>query len=356
MITITARFNVSENGGTINSINSNILGNNVSANINDILGKRSVAIGNPFILGKSVLDSGAYYTNSLPYFLGSQLSNYKGDFKNSYTITLNGSGITQFVIAFDTENRAFPNSILVDGETFYDDDPIWEINCKTADTHTIEISNWNTPYSPLIITSLYADININVDKDNLMSFNSDIIDRADINFPTYGIISNSASISFSDLDESTLDLITQQILKSNIQVKVYLNNSEAEKPEETEPICVMETRGLSYNIDNRQVQVSLKDNIEEWQEINIEGINYDPLDGNSQTAQWFYEYLYSKTPKEYDMLSFEELDEKIQDKLKNTMIMYPLLESDTLWNSWQKFCELCFLHIYVNYDGRVVVK
>lgn len=353
MINITARINVSENGGTINSATINAEKINVSADIDKILGKKNVVIGNPFILGESRLDSGAYYTDSLPYFISRDLSNNNGIFPQSYTITIIGKDITQFVIAFDTANGAFPNSIIVDGETVYDDDHMWEVNVETADTHTIVISNWNKPNSPLIITGIYADINIDIDRHNLLSFNSDIIDRTTSQEPVYGIVSNSASLRFSDLKEETLDLITQQILHSSIKVEVWLNNTDSK---EQEQICLMQIRELSYDNDNRAVQVSLKDNLEEWQDINIDAINYDPLNGEPKTAQWFYEELHSKTPSIYNMLSFEELDDDTREVLSGTTIQYPLLESSSLWDSWQKLCELCLLHIYVDYEGKTVCK
>lgn len=357
MITITARINVSENvsenGGEINSLQSNISGNNVSANINQILGKRSVTIGNPFILGKSILDSGATYADNLPYFLGSQLSDKNGNFASKYIITISGKDITQFVIAFDTTNNAFPKNIVVDGEIFYDDDPIWEINVDTANNHTIEISNWNKPYSPLTITNLYADIGIEIDKNNLIAFNSEIIDRSNIKSPSYGIISNSASLTFADLNEQALDLISQQILHSNIKIDVWLNNTVSGSQEQ---VCLMEIRELSYDNYNRQVQISLKDGLEAWQDINIEALNYNPLLGEAKTAKWIYEYLLLKTPSSSKMLTFEELDEDTKNILESTNIQYPLLEADTLWNQWQKLCELCLLHIYVDNNGRTVCK
>lgn len=353
MITIAARINVSENDGRINTLSSNLSGNNVSADINSILGKRSVDIGNPFILGASKLDSGACYADSLPYFFGSQLSNKNGIFNSPYIITIKGENIRQFVIAFNIQNKEFPNSIIVDGETIYDDDPVWEINVNTADTHTIEINNWNTPNAPLIITSIYADISIEIDRNNLIAFNSDIFDRGNVQQPSYGIISNSAHLTFSDLNEEAFDLITQQILHSGIKVDVWLNNSDSNTKE---PVCLMETRELSYDNDNRIVQLSLKDNLEEWQDINVESVNYDPLNGEPKTVQWFYEYLYSKTPDIYNLLSFDKLDEKTKEVLSNTKIEYPLLDSGSLWDSWQKLCELCLLHIYVDYNGNTVVK
>lgn len=355
MITITARINVSESsGGTIKSADSNLSGNNVSADIKHILGKRSVNIGNPFILGLSKLDSGATYADNLPYFIGAQLSDSNGNFAQSYKITISGSDISTAIIVFDTENNRHPNTLIVDGEVVYDDDPQFELAFANAsDTHTIEIRNWNTANAPLIITSIYADVNIDINKNNLIAFNSDILDRANVQYPSFGIISNSASLTFADFNEQVLDLITQQILHSGIKVEVWLNNDISNTQEQ---VCLMETRELSYDNDNRQVQVSLKDNLEEWQDINIEPVNYNPLKPQSQTAEFFFNYLYSQTPNKYSMLSFDKLDEETQNILSNTTIEYPVLENGSLWDSWQKLCELCMLHIYVDYEGKTVVK
>jgi hypothetical protein len=61
-----------------------------------------------------------------------------------------------------------------------------------------------------------------------------------------------------------------------------------------------------------------------------------------------------RTPEKYQMLSFEQLDEKTQNILENTTIDYPLLENGTLWEQWQKLCEVCGLYIYKNNEGKTV--
>lgn len=329
-----------------------MLGNNVSANINNVLGKKSVSIGNPYMLGKSLLDSGAYYANNLPYFIGYQLSNGLGNFPSPYIITISGKDITQFVMAFDIENGAFPNSIIVDDETIYDDDSIWEINVNKADTHTIIISNWNKIDSPFIITSIYTDIVIDIGQNNLIAFNSNIMDRTNTQYPSYGIISNHANLTFSDLHYETIDLISQQILHSGITVDVFLNNTFSNM---TEQVYSMEIRELSYDNDNRQVQLSLKDNLEEWQDINVPSVNYMDIQ-EKLTAKWLYLNLRQETPSKYHMQLFEELDSETQNILENTVIQYPTLEEDTLWNDWQKLCALCMLHIYVDNNGKTICR
>lgn len=194
---------------------------------------------------------------------------------------------------------------------------------------------------------------IEIDRNNLVSFNINITDRANTQYPSYGIVSNSANLVFSDLDQSVLDLITKRILHSGIQVDVWLNNTDSGTKEQ---VCSMVIRELSYDNDNRQVRLSLKDTLEGLQDISVEAIDYDPSNPKQQDAVFFYEYLYSKTPSKYVMQSYNDLAPQTQIVLEETIIKYPLLESGTLWDSWQKLCELCLLHIYADNMGRTIVK
>lgn len=355
MITIKARINVSGNGGTINSLTSNAVGNNISSPISAVLGKRSVTVKNPFILGVSKLGSGAtYYADTLPYFMGKEFSNAYGVFPNPYTFTINGISITQFIITFDTVNGAFPKSITVDNKTYVDDDSQWEIIVDSKNTHTITIDNWNKPNSPLIITSIYADINIEIDKYNLISFDSDILDKSNIEQPSYGVISNTANLSFNDFTEQVLDLIVKKLLHSGVGITVYLDNDISNKQEQ---VCQMYIQSLSYDNDNRAVSLSLKDNLEVMQNINVSPIYYTPTVSTEQPLSFIYEELYNLTiANGFDMLSLDELDETTKSILEDTMLVYPLLESSNLWNEWDKLCQATLSNMYVDRNGVVVFR
>jgi hypothetical protein len=51
---------------------------------------------------------------------------------------------------------------------------------------------------------------------------------------------------------------------------------------------------------------------------------------------------------------FYQLDTQTQEILKNTKIIYPLLEASTLWQQWNKLCQVCGLYIYKNGKGNIV--
>ena len=357
MLQIKARINISgtTQGATITAV-SNLKGNNVSGVVNDVVNKVSVPLGNPFVLGRSVTGIKDVYYDKLPYYMGGQLADESGNFQEKYVITFTGKTVSNYIIAFDKENDRHPNTVTVDGVVLTDNTAQLELPLDSSKTtHTIEIDNWNTPDYPLIITGLYAVKDLEITQKNLESFSSNIMDRQNAEYPTYGLISNSANLSFYDFDESALDLIITKVLHSGVHVIVWLGDDETGVSEQ---ICEMEIRELSYDNNNRKVDITMKDNLEDMQNINVSAINYDPRYPQSQTGQWYYEYLYNITVglNKYNILSFENLDAQTQNVFRKTNIEYPLLESGNLWDSWDKLCQLCLLHMYIDNENRVVVK
>ena len=363
MITLTARIDlISGNNDTLSGVSSNLLGNNISSEIGAILGSKSQG-SNPFVFGASKFGDGSTFSDKVDYFIGSEPSNENGFFATPYIITLTAtSSIKSITIMFDTTNNRFPKSIIVDNVVYSDDDPYYTVAKETTinlsediQEHTIFIDNWNTPNYPLVIQGIYVDISINVDYRNLIGLNRNITYRGDNKLPSYGIISNTGNLEFNDLDGEIKDYAEQLLLTSDLKVVVTLNNTLAKTHEQ---IGVFETRDWDYDNDNRSVSVSLKDDLEEWQDIQVQGFDYDPREPFKIIADGkmsnLYIWLQDKTPTKYQMLAFEQLDEKTRNILENTTIDYPLLENGTLWEQWTKLCEVCGLYIYKNNEGKTV--
>lgn len=358
MITLTAKIELLKSGendggnGILSgaTLSPNTLsGNNASAEIGAIINSKKT-IKTPFVFGKSVLGGGDAYYGNLDYFMGRELSDESGNFASTYTIDINGTNINAVTFAFDDRNNAFPQSMIVDGRYVADDDVKWTVGLETADTHTITISNWNKPNSPLIISGIYIDLNLDINRYNMTSLESSLFDRADTSMPSFGIISNTGSIAFNDINGEIKDYAEQQILKSGLNVIITLNNTLTRK---SEVVGTLKTADWDYDNYNRAVNISLKDDLEEWQEINVAEFYFDLRWKKKQPLKYFYDYLYDKTPKKYNMLSFDELDEKTKDILENTIVSYPYLEKNTLWQQWQKLCEVAQLHIYKQ-NNRVI--
>jgi hypothetical protein len=207
---------------------------------------------------------------------------------------------------------------------------------------------------------------IKVEKDfslnNLISLERAIFDRSDTKLPSYGILSNNGNLEFNDTNGAFLAYANAGVLVSGLKVHILLNNTLSKSSEQ---VGVFETDTWDYDNNNRSVLVSLKDDLEEWQDIQVDGFGYDPInrfkviaDGKMSNV---YKWLQSqdengnyRTPKKYQMLPFDELDEKTKSILENTTIDYPLLENGTLWEQWTKLCQVCGLYIYKNNEGKTV--
>lgn len=366
MITLTAKINILSGDNKKLSLGSDDLpGNNISSNLSGIVGFEKQA-SNPFILGASKLGDGSTFSDGVDYFIDDQPSDDNGNFATPYEITITGNTIGALTIAFDTTNRRHPKKIYVDGVEYVDDDAIFTVVGLTeSTTHTVRIVDWNDPKYPLVITGIYAEVSIEIDRRNLISISRSIFDRGDLKFPSWGIISNTGNIQFNDIDGEIRDYAEQLLLESGLKCEIFLNNTLANAQEK---IGLFETDEWDYDNDNRVVSVSLKDDLEEWQDINVEEISYDPRNPAEKPFEWLYVELWKLTSNRYyaeeqitgkgnyNMLAFDELDTDTQGILQNTYIQYPLLESGSLWEQWTKLCEVCQLHIYKDNNGVVVCR
>ena len=357
MITLTAKINLlSGDNNALSFKESNLLGNNISSDLGSVTGRKIEDSTNPFLFGVSKFGDTSTFKEKVDYFIAKGLSDDMGNFLPAKSITVSSNTpLTNITIEFDTENNRHPNFIVVNDVKYIDDDAIFTIP-KLSPTKkiTFGINDWNEPNKPLIIKGIYTEIVINIDHRNLMSIESSIYDRSDFKLPSFGIISNTGNIEFVDLDGEIRDYAEQLLLEKGLKCEIKLNNTLVEGASET--VSVMETNEWDYDNDNRIVSVSLKDDLEEWQEINVDLINYDPRKREHKPFKWLYEHLWEITAQNYTMLSFDDLDDETKNVLQTVYVEYPFLNAGTLWQQWTKLCEVCHLHIYKNNDGVVVCR
>lgn len=202
--------------------------------------------------------------------------------------------------------------------------------------------------------TLTAEITINnetiiLDYRRITSINSSIFDRSDLSKPSYGIISNSGNMEFNDYDSKFLGFAHNGLLTADLPVRFFLTNTKTDKRKQ---IAEFETVSWDYDSDNKVASVSLKDDLEEWQDIMVDKIDYDVRKTNSVNLRVFYELLYSKTPSKYNILPFSELTPATQDVLENIYVNYKILYRGNLWHQWNKLCQVSQSHIYKTGDGK----
>lgn len=360
MITLTAKIDIlsGDNGG-LSLGTTNVSTNNISSDLSTVVGVKKVG-KNPFIIGSSKLGDGSTFSNGVDYFISKQKTDSEGAFATPYSITINSTtAINGLAISFDTVNNVYPSSVLVNGRNYVVSNAKNYFGIASpSNSIKLEIGSLNKEESPLVITGIYLETSINIDRRNLISMSRSIFDRSDLKLPSFGIISNKGEIEFNDGDGRVLAYAEQLLLDSGLECKISLNNTLVEGASQS--VAVMETDQWQYDNNNRVVSVTLKDDLEEWQDINVDGINYDPRNAESKPFKWLYEYLWGLTDKSrkgnYNMLSFSKLNDNTKNILENTYIQYPLLESGTLWQQWTKLCQACQLHIYKNNDGVVICR
>lgn len=329
-------------------------GNNVSGTMDSITNTKK-QIKHPFIFGRSILGQGDTFYAQLGYFMGGQLSSEEetreGEylFPISYELTLTGEAISAITFSFDDLHNEYPYSIIVDDVEYKDDDPNWTILLQSKNTHTVIINNWNTANHPIIISGIYVELTLNVNKANTQSIDFSYFDRADKNLPSYGIYSNSGNIDLIDTSGEIRDYIDLDILKRGLTVKFYLEDTLSKVKQQ---IGQYITDDWDYNTYTQETTVSLTDGLQDWQDILLDEIGYNVETGTAITFGEFYSILHNLTPTHYEMLSLSELDEKTKKHLNLSYLAFPMLEQCSLWEAWDKFCVAMQGHIYKLPNGK----
>ncbi len=342
MIKLSANISLLSNSGDLENLYpANTLRNNISISDANLLLNKKVESGNPFLLGSSKLGDGATYSDNVDYYIVRKTVPTGAN----VLIQLTAPPMNNVSIMF---GKTHPSSIIVDGTYYYDNNQIFLFSLGQVEDniHLIEIPNWDFNSSPLEIRGIFVQGEIEINSRNLQSLSRKIYDRSDLSNFSFGIISNGGSLQFSDFNGEIADFAVHNLLVEDLDIVINISNTLTKK---TQQIAKFKTEKWTYDNDNRSVFVSLKDDLEEWQNIQLFPMRLkDKMD-----AYQMYEYIKSRTPEKW---VFEELDDITKNVLTNKTIKYPHLEQSNLWSQWNKLCELCGLHIYKNSDAKVVIR
>lgn len=332
--------------------------NNNSSEISATVGLKTNG-SNPFMLGVTKFNTQPSFKSSVPYYISNQISDSNGNFpENTFPVLIieygNEAYANNITINFDTYNKRYAKTIIINGKTYTNDDPIFTVtDLDDSPVKKIYFKDWSEPNHPLVIQSLSLGIKIDVDKRVLVEYNGVIEDRADVSSTSWGIISNTGNISFIDRNYEVYDYANDNLLVEGLDVSVFIVNTINNK---IEKIGSFKTKDWNYDNDNRQVSVSLENDLPEWQDINLQEYTVDPTKIEEKSLEYIYRELHSKTPQRFNMLSFEELDEATKNHLSSSFVRYFVLEKGTLWNGWEKFCQVAQTHIYKNKEGITICR
>ena len=364
MIRMTAEIEIyPSNGWSINnvSITPDPEGTNVSAAIGDVVSMHKSG-SNPFIFGASKLNGGEVFSSEEDYYIGKQLSNATtGTFTTPHVLTIYMVGAValkpvNFRIIFDTYYNAYPKNITVniyvassdtptETKTFVNTSPYFVFNGeeKFALISRIEVtmSDWSMPGYPLRIQGIYTGLSIYGDRRNLLSISAPIKDRSDNEQPSYGIISNAGTLSLVDGTREIKEYARLGLLTQDLDVQLWLEDTQSKKKQS---LGKFKTDKWSYDNINFEVTVDLKDDLEEWQNKKLKETEIRVLSPN-KTLKDFYDLLISVTPNKYVFSNINIVEENF---IENILIPYYYIEQGTLWEQWNKFCNLTNSRIFVD--------
>ena len=195
-----------------------------------------------------------------------------------------------------------------------------------------------------------------VDRRNLISLDISVADRSDFNAPSFGIVSNVGNIEFIDnkKDASILEYAKLGLLKENLPVSCFLVNSITNKREKQ---AAMITSSWAYDAESKRVSLSIKDFLEEWQDIGVESLKLDVSRQHNGSFLTIYDDILKQTPEKYKGSNGKfVLYGNTVTHISSLKDNIGLFDAGNLWNVWDKFCRASQTHIFVNEEGNVVVN
>ena len=185
------------------------------------------------------------------------------------------------------------------------------------------------------------DEEVKFDRRNLISLESEVKDRADIDNPSFGIISTGGSMSFKDSSSRFLNYANAGLLTEGIEIKIFVENTLTKK---TVQVGQYYTADWDYDNDNRSVSVSFKDDLEDLQSKWSAQIDIYP----EQYPQTIWNYIYNRL---YNIptITIGTIENSIMQKTKSTTLYK---NKSNPWADLNKICEICGFHIYKDFNGR----
>ena len=187
---------------------------------------------------------------------------------------------------------------------------------------------------------------IKINRNNIKSLKRNIADREAIDKPSFGVVSSRGEIQFYDPEFKVLNLINSKGIDTSIKIEIFINNTLAKI---TKSIGEFYSEKWRYDNNSRLVTVTIKDDLQEWQEVVIS----QPSSLQNFTYKDLYYENVAQTPSKFKIyISQETLDYLSQiTETKSSRLV-----GNTLWARWQQFCEATMLHIYKNGRGEVVIS
>lgn len=191
-----------------------------------------------------------------------------------------------------------------------------------------------------------------INRNNLLSIESEILDRGETKQPTWGIKSNSGRMQFLDYRDTDGNLVVKSLaenkkLTSKAKVEIFLKDTLTKKESS---LCEFLASEWSYDVNGFTVGLQFKDDLEEWQDI-----YYELIDVSQNTNAYA---IYTELKKTCEDLGwkFSKPDSSTTLILTSHSIRFLFLNNSSIWRQWEKLCEACGLVVFKNRLGEINVS
>lgn len=300
---------------------------------------------NNFILGVTKLYEKASPTDEVNYFIGNVLSDENGNFNTPYYISITGFSASFVIIYFDVYNNLHPRQVEViysggAAENLILTSSAIVIPFKYSGTINIVIDNWNKSNSPLIISGIMSEYEIN----HFISLDLENQDRSDTEFPSWQVKSNSGRAKFVDKYKIVEQIIKFQDHNKTTVMDLYLNYLTTSKK-----IASYYTDSQETDRKTLECNLELKDEVYYWQ---------------NKKSKTYYLHDFITVMNTFELLTLVCEDNQIdivcdkstENHLKNIRVKFPKLDGGSVWSQITKICELTACYVSCNSDGKPEIR
>lgn len=355
MVNICAKISA-VSGSTLSIPSSTYLpNNNISSTVFNTLntlreGKTAFLLGcDDFSLGATLVQ------NTLPYYIGTEISNESGNFADGYVLTIESEdAIDSVTIAFDTVRNHHPLYVLVDySASVAVNSSTVALSFESGTSHTIYFANWNAVGYPAVIQGITSGVEAEISASNLLDVNFTGRDRGELSKPSWGIYSNSGTLSFADNSNFIKALKLQEGLYRS-QLQIFIKNRYFEKLIGTFWITSGEV-----DEETHVAELTFDDGLDKWQNIDVNAkklLSYDNTKGMSLYDVLTYVNVNLVTSADDGIQIYFAEDGVTSLRWNKIWVLYPMVEASSYWAFLTKCCELSGSYIFCDEEGKAVIK
>ena len=240
----------------------------------------------------------------------------------------------------------------------------YEVESTTSTNYEFGISNGVMYGVTLYSASSGAEVSITfvlnytpiiINQRNLLSLEFSEFDRGDTKTASFGIHSNSGTVSFNDDRWGTvLNGANYGKLQQGLKVQFFINNTLIKK---SELVGEYKTKQWDYDSDKRTATLSFGDELTEWQDIETDGLVFNP---NAVSSTGLYSTslltIYKKFAQIASSFGYDiVLDDNTRIQLQNIFVKFPYISPCSLWKFGTKICQASACHIYQS-KGKIIFR